>query len=158
MITAIPDAYFFAQGASEGAMPLNAFDGALLDSGVGNTNLLKMSSIVPPGSQLIEPPDIPCGALVPVAYASITSSIRGQTISAAVAAAFPRDASMPGLIMEYSATGPSEEIEQICRDMAVNGLGMRGLEVDRVESVSISHHVENVGAAFAAVVLWTSDS
>ena len=156
MITRTPDAYFFAKGSSEGYMPLNAFDGALLTSGIGNTNLVKMSSIIPPGAKLIEPAAIPFGALVPAAYASITSSIRGQTISAAVAAAFPKDLSMPGLIMEYSATGPSEEIEQICRDMAVHGLGMRDLEVDRIESASISHHVENAGAAFAAVVLWTS--
>lgn len=155
MITRTPDAYFFAKGASEGYMPLNAFDGALLASGIGNTNLVKMSSIVPPGASRIDPVSIPYGALVPVAYASITSSIKGQTISAAVAAAFPDNLSMPGLIMEYSATGPPEEIERICRDMAVHGLGMRGLEVGRVESTSISHQVENVGAAFAAVVLWT---
>jgi len=157
MITRTPDAYFFAQGVSEGYMPLNAFDGALLASGIGNTNLVKMSSIVPPGAWHIEPVSIPYGALVPVAYASITSSIKGQTISAAVAAAFPEDGSMPGLIMEYGATGPSEEIEQICRDMAVHGLGMRGLVVGRVESAAVSHQVENVGAAFAAVVLWTRD-
>ena len=138
-------------------MPLNAFDGALLASGIGNTNLLKMSSIVPPGARLIKPVSIPYRALLPVAYASITSSIKGQTISAAVAAAFPKDRTMPGLIMEYSATGPSEEIEKICRDMAVHGLGMRGLEVGRVESTAVSHSVENVGAAFAAVVLWTTE-
>ena len=154
MITRIPDAYFFAQGASEGNMPLNAFDGALLASGIGNTNLIKVSSIIPPGAKLIEPVSIPYGALVPAAYASITSSIKGQAISAAVAAALPEDASMPGLIMEYSATGPSEEIEQMCRDMAVEGLEMRDLKAGRVESAAITHHVENVGAAFAAVVLW----
>jgi arginine decarboxylase len=155
MITRTPDAYFFAQGVSEGYMPLNAFDGALLASGVGNTNLVKMSSIIPPGARLIEPAKIPYGALVPVAYASITSGIKGQTISAAVAAAIPEDSSMPGLIMEYSATGSAEEVEQICRDMAVHGLGMRDLEVGRLESTAVSHQVEKVGAAFAAVVLWT---
>ncbi len=155
MIIQTPDAYFFAKGASEGYMPLNAFDGALLASGIGNTNLVKMSSIVPPGARLIEPVPLPYGALVPVAYASITSSIKGQTIAAAVAAAFPADPARPGLIMEYSATGSPEEIEQICRDMAIHGLGMRSLEVGRVESVSVSHHVKDVGAAFAAVVLWS---
>ncbi|UCG37922.1 MAG: arginine decarboxylase, pyruvoyl-dependent [bacterium] len=158
MIFRCPDAYFFVQGTSEGYMPLNAFDGALLASGIGNTNLVKMSSIVPPGAVRIEPVPIPYGALVPVAYASINSNIKGQTISAAVAAAFPSDPSMPGLIMEYSATGPSGEIENICRDMAVHGLMMRGLDVGRVESTSVSHQVNSVGAAFAAVVLWTKEA
>ena len=147
MIVRTPDAYFFVQGSAEGYMPLNAFDGALLASGIGNTNLLKMSSIVPPHARRIEPVSIPYGALVPTAYSSITSNIKGQTISAAVAAAFPSDTGMPGLIMEYSATGPP--------DMAVHGLQARGLEVGHLESASVSHHVENVGAAFAAVVLWS---
>jgi arginine decarboxylase len=155
MIIRTPDAYFFVQGAAEGYMPLNAFDGALLASGIGNTNLLKMSSIVPPGAQRIKPASIPYGALVPTAYASITSTIKGQTISAAVAAAFPSDAAMPGLIMEYSATGPSDEIEEICRDMAVHGLDARGLELGRLESTSVSHQVQSVGAVFAAVALWS---
>ncbi len=155
MIINTPDAYFFVQGVAEGYMPLNAFDGALMASGIGNTNLLKMSSIVPPGARRIESASIPYGALVPTAYASITSNIKGQTISAAVAAAFPSDAVMPGLIMEYSATGPPEEIEGICCDMAVHGLKARGLEVGRLESTSISHQVQSVGAAFAAVVLWS---
>ena len=155
MIIQLPDAYFFVQGAAEGYMPLNAFDGALLASGIGNTNLLRMSSIVPPDARRIEPLSLPYGALVPAAYASITSTVKGQTISAAVAAAFPCDATMPGLIMEYSATGLPDEIEKICCDMAVHGLKARGLEVGRLESTSISHQVENVGAAFAAVVLWS---
>jgi arginine decarboxylase len=155
MITNIPDAYFFIQGASEGYMPLNAFDGALLASGIGNTNLIKMSSIIPPEALHIDLPVLPPGALVPVAYSSITSTVKGQTISAAVAAAFPTDPSQPGLIMEYSAAGSPQETEQICRDMAGHGIEMRGLQVDRFESVSISHQVENVGAVFAGVALWS---
>ena len=149
-----PDAYFLTKGTSEGYMPLNAFDGALLDAGIGDTNLVKMSSIVPPHAMRIEPVRLPGGALVPLAYASINSNMKGQTISAAVAAAFPKDRERPGVIMEYSATGSGDEIERIVRDMAAHGLQMRGLEVDRIESVSASHHVISEGAAFAAVVLW----
>lgn len=137
-------------------MPLNAFDGALLASGIGNTNLVRMSSIIPPGARRIDPVSIPAGSLVPVAYSSMTSTMKGQTISAAVAAAFPKEDDQPGLIMEYSAAGSPEETENICRDMAAHGLLMRGLTVDRFESVSVSHHVEAVGAVFTAVVLWNT--
>lgn len=138
-------------------MPLNAFDGALLASGVGNTNLVKMSSIIPPGAVRIEPLELPFGALVPVAYSSMTSTMKGQTISAAVAAAFPEDPSCPGLVMEYSAAGAPDETESICRDMASHGLGMRGFKPERFESISVSHRVVEVGAVFAAVVLWTRE-
>jgi len=154
MITKPPDSYFFVRGASEGPMPLNAFDGALLNSGIGNTNLVRISSILPPGAVRMEPVLLPPGTLVPVAYASITSGVKGQTISAAVAAAFPSDHSMPGVIMEYSAAGPPAEIEQICHEMAVSALEMRDLDVERIESESISHSVIDTGAAFAGVVLW----
>lgn len=41
--------YTLVGGSGEGATRLNAFDAALLDAGVGNTNLIKLSSILPPG-------------------------------------------------------------------------------------------------------------
>jgi arginine decarboxylase len=74
----MPTRYFLVSGASEGYTPLNAFDGALLQAGIGNTNLVRMSSIVPPHCQEISPIPLPLGALVPVAYASITSDEPGQ--------------------------------------------------------------------------------
>lgn len=158
MVFAIPDAYFFAAGSAEGYMELNAFDCALLAAGIGDTNLVRISSIIPPRARRISPVKLPAGALVPTAYSSITSSVPGQTISAAVAAAFPEDPLHPGLIMEYSATGTADEVEQICREMAVHGIRARGLEVHRIESRSATHVVQEKGAAFAAVVLWQEGS
>ena len=105
MIIKTPTHYFLVSGASEGYTPLNAFDGALLQAGIGNTNIVKMSSIVPPHCQLIAPIALPPGALVPTAYASITSDVPGEIISAGVAVALPEDENQNGLIMEYSAKG-----------------------------------------------------
>jgi len=51
MIIKTPTSHTFVTGSSEGYTPLNAFDGALLAAGIGNTNLVKMSSIVPPGTR-----------------------------------------------------------------------------------------------------------
>jgi arginine decarboxylase len=74
-----------ARGSAEGHTPLNAFDGALINAGIGDFNVVKVSSIIPPGSSEIQPRELPCGAIVPVAYAFITSDIPGEFISAAVA-------------------------------------------------------------------------
>ncbi len=150
----IPTKYFLTTGSSEGFMPLNAFDQALLNAGIGNTNLIKMSSIIPPDCQRLDSIHLPYGALVPVAYASRISQIPGEIISAAVACAFPMDKEKPGLIMEYSATGHKEEVEAIVIKMTEEGMRSRGEELKEIESVSISHQVEHTGAAFAAVVLW----
>ena len=155
MIFAMPTQYFLASGVSEGYTPLNAFDGALLQAGIGNTNIIKMSSIVPPHCRLVDPIDLPPGALVPSAYATITSDVPGEIISAGVAIALPEDTDQNGLIMEYSARGKRETIEETVRTMAVEGMMLRGWNIKELKSVVVEHQVSKIGAALAAVVLWT---
>ncbi len=157
MIFKIPTTHFFICGSSEGLTQLNSFDGALLSAKIGNTNLIQISSIVPPGSERVAPHAIPQGALVPVAYAAITTEMPGEVISAGVAAAYPKDETQAGLIMEYSSRGHKEDIEEIVRRMAEEGMKMRGQEVREIHSISVQHKVEKIGTAFAAVVLWDKD-
>jgi arginine decarboxylase len=149
-----PTQYFLVSGASDGYTPLNAFDGALLQAGIGNTNLVKMSSIVPPRCQLVPPIALPPGALVPVAYGSLTSDEPGQIISAGVALALPVDEDRNGLIMEYSAKGGRREIEEKVRTMAVEGMKLREWEIKELKSIAIEYSVKKIGAVLAAVVLW----
>jgi arginine decarboxylase len=154
MIIKTPTHYFMVSGASEGFTPLNAFDSALLCAGIGDTNLVKMSSIVPPRCRLISPVVLPPGSLVPTAYASITSDVPGELISSAVAVALPKEPHYAGLIMEYSARGSRAEIEETVRQMAIEGMKLRMREIKDIKSVAIEHRVQKVGATFAAVVLW----
>jgi len=65
-------------GHAEGGTPLNAFDNALLAAGIGNINLVKISSILPPEVPVIELPKIKLGALIPTAYAAMTSEKPGE--------------------------------------------------------------------------------
>ena len=118
---------------------------------------MKIRAIIPPKSRLVEPHALPPGALVPVAYAAITSDLPGEVISAGIAAAYPTDAEKAGLVMEYSARGHKEDIEAIVRRLAEEGLKMRGLEVKDIRSISVQHKVEKIGTAFAAAVLWDQD-
>jgi len=150
----VPDFYFFAAGSSEGYTSLNAFDGCLMNAGIGNTNLIRLSSIIPPNCSEDQPVKLPYGHAVPVAYAFISSQTPGEIISAAVAAALPKDPTLPGLIMEYSARGHKEDIEGIVTNMAKEGMKMRGYEIDHITVKSVEHVVERVGGAFASVVLW----
>jgi arginine decarboxylase len=153
MITAPPRKYFIVSGVGEAATPLNAFDAALHKAGVGDLNLLKVSSIIPPGCELIEPAAVKPGSLVFTAYAEITSSLPGEVIAAGVAAGIPREKDRAGVIMEYSARGRIHEIEEIVERMARDALEMRGLTVDRIDTRAVEIKVESVAAAFAAVVL-----
>jgi len=154
MIFKTPTQYFLVSGASDGFTPLNAFDGALLRAGIGNTNIVKMSSIVPPRCQLIAPVPLPPGALVPTAYAALTSDVPGEIISAGVAVALPEDENQNGLIMEYSAKEERRKIEETVRNMAVEGMKLRGWPIKELKSIGIEYKVKKVGAVLAAVVLW----
>lgn len=149
-----PTKFWFVSGHSEGLTPLNAFDLALMDAGIGNVNLIKMSSICPPNCQEVPVQVIPQGSLVPVAYSSITSSRIGEKISSAVAIAFPEDENHCGLIMEYSAASSKANVEAQVRLMAQEGMEKRGKQIREIKSISTEHFVLSIGASFAAVVLF----
>ena len=68
-------------GTAEGSTPLNAFDNALLAAGIGNINLVRVSSILPPGVELVSLPKIKPGAIVPTAYASMSSEVPGEVLN-----------------------------------------------------------------------------
>ena len=155
MFTATYQHFFFATGHAEGATPLNAFDGALLASGIGNTNLIKISSILPPNCQIISPPPaIEPGKLIPVAYGTIFSDIPGERIAAGVAVAIPDNPSLPGVIMEYSSRGHKEEIETIVRGMAEEAFRVRKFPLKEIVSQAVDYVSKGSGAVFAGVVLW----
>jgi arginine decarboxylase len=152
----IPDIHFLCAGASEGETELNSFDGALLEAGIGDTNLIKMSSILPPNSKEVEPFQVKPGSFLPLAYASITSSEPGETISSAIAIAIPDDRSINGVIMEHHNHAPLEFVEKKVVEMAENAMKMRGITKFTVQSKGVEHKVESIATAFAAVVLWDS--
>ncbi len=156
MIIKTPTRFFLVKGSSEGFSLLNAFDGALLASGVGDTNLVRMSSILPPGCEELNPPPVPMpqGALVPVAYASLCSDVPGEVISSAVAIGIPKDATRAGLIMEYSARAEESIVVEQVRKMVEKGMEMRKREIKEIMAISATYKVVTIGAAFAGVVLW----
>jgi arginine decarboxylase len=155
MVIARPDKYFLVAGYAEGSNPLNAFDHALIVAGIGNTNLLRVSSILPPGAKLIPPVALPLGALVPVAYADETTDVAGTLVSAAVACGVPDDPALPGVIMEHHLQGSEELCREQVRQKVEEAFTIRGCKMAHVRVVSASGVVKKVGSAVAAVVLWT---
>lgn len=153
MILPLPKQYFIVAGKGEGPTPLNAFDAALGDAGIGDLNLVKVSSIVPPNCSRCEPMAVPPGTLIAIAYAAKTSTLPGEVIAAGVAVGIPEEEDRAGVIMEYSALGHGAEVREIVESMAKHALTSRGLRVRSIESRIIEAKVEHVAAAFAGVVL-----
>lgn len=149
-----PKRFFLTSGTGEASTKLNAFDAALLNAGVGDTNLIKLSSILPPGVIETLPYQPPSGSFVPLAYAEHASCTVGETISAAVAVGIPVEPDAAGLIMECSGVGTPEVWEKRARDMVLEGMEIiRNRQVREIKSTSASITVTSVGAVFAAVVL-----
>jgi arginine decarboxylase len=139
-------------GAAEGATELNAFDNALLSAKIGNVNLIKVSSIAPPGVEIIDLPKLTPGALTPTAYATITSNIPGEVISAAVAVGIYKPEHF-GVIMEYSARCTAKEAEEQVKAMVEEGFKVRGLTLNSIKTITIQHKVTKIGSVIAAAVL-----
>jgi arginine decarboxylase len=144
-------------GHAEGGTVLNAFDNALLAAGLGNINLVKVSSIIPPDVDIIELPKLKPGALVPTAYAAITSDVRAQVIAAAVGYAVPDDPTKPGVIMEFHDVADRHTAEASVRQMLVESFEVRGETIRELKVVVAEHRVERLGCAVAAVVLLSDD-
>jgi arginine decarboxylase len=144
-------------GVAEGGSALNAFDNALLAAGIGNINLIKVSSIVPPDVDIVDLPRIKPGALIPTAYAAMTGDTPGQTIAAAVGYALPVDRTKAGVIMEYHDQADRQTAERHIRAMLTEGFAVRGEAIREMKVVAVDHRVERVGAAIAAVTLLSED-
>lgn len=148
----VPGKFTLVAGHGEGDTLLNAFDAALLDAGVGNLNLLRVSSILPPGAvyhaQLVIPP----GALVPAAYGYLTSGEPGRVIAAAIGVGFSPDTY--GVIMEFEGFCTKEEAEARVAAMVEEGFKKRSLPLREVLVRAVEHRVERIGGVLAAAVFW----
>ncbi|MFH1327706.1 MAG: pyruvoyl-dependent arginine decarboxylase, partial [Candidatus Bathyarchaeota archaeon] len=77
--------YFVTSGkAIDKISPLNAFDKALLKAGVGNCNIVKVSSIIPEGFSEVTRQNLPIGYITHCVMARQDGE-EGQTISAGLA-------------------------------------------------------------------------
>ena len=140
-------------GHAEGGTSLNAFDNALLVAGIGNINLVKISSILPPDVPVIELPKIKLGALIPTAYAAMTSEVPGEIVAAAVGYALPDDPAKNGVIMEFHGQASREAAEAQIRAMLEEAFRVRGEPIRELKVFAVEHTVERIGCALAAITL-----
>jgi len=139
-------------GAAEGATELNAFDGALLAAGIGDLNLVRVTSIIPPHVELVEsPPALPRGAFVLVVYSAASSSTPGVRLAAAVAVGRAPDGF--GVIMEAQGESQAQAVAE-ARAKVEEAFRMRGLELSEVRVAAAEHRVERCGGVVAACLFF----
>jgi len=147
-----PTRYFLTAGCAEGKSHLNAFDNALLNAGIGNINLIRISSILPPNVRYDPHIVLPRGSLVPTAYGYIISDVPGELIAAAVGVAIAEDGF--GVIMEFAGKCSLEAAREAVDAMLEEAFARRGLVALEKKIEACAHKVVKIGCCLAAVPLW----
>ena len=139
---------------AEGGTKLNAFDNALLKAGIGNANLVKLSSVVPPDIEwLSEPPSFPLGSVIFAVLSHIESDAHGKKISAAVGVGLC-GSTEGGLIYEFSGECDGEEAMETVKRMVEEGFAVRNWKLSELKIAVAEHSVEKNGCALAGVVFF----
>lgn len=113
-----PKKVFFTSGKGYHEDELVSFELALRDAGIEKYNLVKVSSIFPPGCEVIGVVDgvsmLNPGQIVFCVMSRKTSSEQGKKIFASVGAAIPKDTALHGYISEYNGYQEDEESGKFC--------------------------------------------
>lgn len=114
---------FITSGTGEGRTDLSAFDAALFEAGIGDVNLLQLSSIIPPGVEVVENGSSvksDFGDRLFAVYASHTEDQEGLSAWAGIGWRIAKDGSGKGLFVEHHAgseDGVKELIDLTLDDM-----------------------------------------
>jgi arginine decarboxylase len=149
------DRYIITKGSGNSVYNLNAFDNALLSSGIADYNLIKLSSILPAKCYRQYTVDLPRGSFLHTAFSTCVDNRPGITISAAIAIAIPQDKSLSGVIMEASGDYGIESVNEMVCTMARIAMEARGITEYDIEKESISMQTKKgFNCVIAAVSIW----
>ena len=137
-------------GKDEGPTRLNAFDNALSDAGIGDVNLIKVSSMLGKNTQVKNLPKFKAGAMVNCVLSSVTSSKPGDTITAVVGIAIGEEL---GCVVETTGTNKDkQELIYEAKFMVNYMMEKRGIEIKEHIVEAVSTTVENIASVVASVV------
>lgn len=148
-----PQYYTVVSGIGEGKYPILAFDSALRDAGIGDFNLVKVSSILPPGCQAKDYIEVEHGSIVYAAYSTATVTV-DQKVTVAVAVAVPWNKKDSGVIFETTSDSSDVEIEisEMCK-MAMQNRDRSIKEIKR-SAIHIVGKKDTYVCGISAVIMW----
>ena len=142
-------------GKDEGPTELNAFDNALTDAGIGDVNLIKVSSMLEKNTEIQGLPKLKAGAMVNCVLSQLTSKTPGDVITAVIAVAIGDEL---GCVVETSGTNKKtqdlvDEAEFMVRYM----MEKRGVEIKELIIEKSTTTVKNIASVVASVVYLNKD-
>ncbi|MFH1470925.1 MAG: arginine decarboxylase, pyruvoyl-dependent [Candidatus Micrarchaeota archaeon] len=129
----IPKKVFFTKGVGRHRERLASFELALRDAGIAKLNLVSVSSILPPGCEIIPKKagleKIKAGEIIFLVIARADTDEPNRLIVASIGCAVPNDENMHGYLSEHHCFGMSEEkagdyAEDLAASMLASTLGI----------------------------------
>jgi arginine decarboxylase len=139
----VPRKLFLTRGVGINKEKLTSFEMALRNAGIAHVNIVRVSSIFPPGCRIVSAEAglaaIEAGEITFAVLAEMATNEPSRRIAAAVGIAIPADLSMYGYLSEHHAYGQTEkeaadQAEDLAASMLATLLGVPfDLEKDRDE-------------------------
>ena len=140
-------------GKDEGPTRLNAFDNALSDAGIGDVNLIKVSSMLGENTEITDLPAFKPGSMVNCVLAEVTSDVFGEEITATVAVAIGDEL---GCVVEATGRDKNpDDIEAEARQMVTYMMDRRGVEIKDLIVETSTTTVRKTASVVASVVYIT---
>ena len=137
-------------GHDEGPTKLNAFDNALSNAGIGDVNLIKVSSMLASNTEICELPKLKAGAMVNCVLSELTSDNPGDEIIAVIAVAIGEEL---GCVVETTGINKdNDEIINEAKDMVKYMMEKRDVEIKDLIVEYSTATVENIASAVSSVV------
>ncbi|MBQ7927957.1 MAG: arginine decarboxylase, pyruvoyl-dependent [Methanobrevibacter sp.] len=137
-------------GKDEGPTKLNAFDNALSDAGIGDVNLIKVSSMLAGNAEIVDLPTLKAGSMVNCVLSEVTSDVKGEEITAVIALAIGEEL---GCVVETTGRNKNhDDLVEEAKFMVNYMMEKRGVEIRALIVESSTATVDNIASVIASVV------
>ncbi len=133
MLGFVPKELFFTKGVGKHREKLTSFEQALRSAGIAACNLVRVSSIFPPGCKIIPRAEgvkrLEPGQVTFVVMSEAASREPHRLIAATIGVAIPRDRELYGYLSEHHSYGENEETagdyaEELAAEMLATALDL----------------------------------
>ena len=133
MLGFVPKELFFTKGVGKHREKLTSFEQALRSAGIAACNLVRVSSIFPPGCKIVPRAEgvrrLEPGQVTFVVMSEAASREPHRLIAATIGVAIPRDGKLYGYLSEHHSYGENEETagdyaEELAAEMLATALDL----------------------------------
>ncbi|HJO37426.1 MAG: arginine decarboxylase, pyruvoyl-dependent [Vicinamibacterales bacterium] len=133
MLGFVPKELFFTKGVGKHREKLTSFELALRSAGIAACNLVRVSSIFPPGGKIVPRSEgarrLKPGQVTFVVMSEAASREPHRLIAATIGVAIPRDPTLYGYLSEHHSYGENEETagdyaEELAAEMLATALDL----------------------------------